>query len=260
MTAKSAGRIASLMVQAAVAMGQIAINEAKLVDLTHAFDERTIHWPTAKPFEWRKEAWGKGEGGYWYASASFAASEHLGTHLDSPIHFAEAKPATDTIPLKQLIGPAIVIDISRTCSGNRDYQLSTEDIAAWEKTHGRIPAGAIVLARTGWAKFWPDRAKYMGSAKEGDVQNLHFPGISEAAAQVLVERRVDGVGIDTASLDHGPSKDFRTHRVLNGAGIYGLENVASLDALPATGATLIALPMKIRSGSGGPVRIIAVLP
>jgi kynurenine formamidase len=158
------------------------------------------------------------------------------------------------------VGPAVVLDIAQRCAGSRDYELSPADLAVWEKANGRIPTGAIVLVRTGWAKFWPDRARYMGTAAAGDVQNLHFPGISDNAAKVLVERRVDGVGIDTASLDHGPSKDFRTHRILCAAGIYGLENVANLDALPAVGATVVALPMKIRNGTGGPVRIIGLLP
>lgn len=236
------------------------VDENKLVDLTHAFDEKTIHWPTARPFQWQKDAWGKSAGGYWYTSASFSASEHLGTHLDSPIHFAEGKATTDSLPLKQLVGPAVVIDIARASAANRDCQLSRADIAAWEKSNGPIPAGAIVLVRTGWSARWGDRARYMGTAAEGDVRNLHFPGISPEAAEFLVQRRIDGAGIDTASLDHGPSTDFRTHRILNGAGIYGLENVASLDRLPATGATIIALPMKIRGGTGGPVRIVALLP
>ena len=242
----------------ASANGQI--NENKLLDLTHAFDEHTIYWPTAKPFEWRKEGWGKAEGGYWYASAGFTTSEHLGTHMDSPIHFAEAQATTDAVPLRQLVGPAVVLDIAQQSAANRDYQLSSSDIADWEKANGRIPTGAIVMVRTGWSKLWPDRARYMGTASAGDARNLHFPGISPDAAKLLVERRVDGVGIDTASLDHGPSADFRTHRVLSAAGIYGLENVANLDKLPVTGATVLALPMKIRNGTGGPVRIIGLLP
>jgi kynurenine formamidase len=237
-----------------------AIDENKLLDLTHVFDEKTIHWPTAKPFRRQKDAWGKATGGYWYTSASFTTSEHLGTHIDSPIHFAEGKATTDQVPLRQLIGPAAVIDISRACAGNRDYQLSRSDIQLWEKAHGRIPAGAIVLVRTGWAAFWTDRARYMGSAAAGDARHLHFPGISAEAAKMLVERRVDGVGIDTASLDHGPSADFAAHRVLNGAGIYGLENLANLDRVPATGGTVVALPVKIRNGTGGPVRVIVLLP
>jgi len=237
-----------------------AIDESKLVDLTHAFDEGTIHWPTAKPFRWEKEAWGKAPGGYWYASASFSASEHLGTHIDSPIHFAEGQATTDLIPLRQLVGPAVVIDITRECAADRDYQLLPAEIAAWEKANGRIPAGAIVLVRTGWAAYWGDRTRYMGTAAPRDIRSLHFPGVSSEAARVLVERRVDGIGIDTASLDHGPSTEFRTHRVLNGAGIYGLENMANLDRLASRGATVLALPMKIRNGTGGLVRVIALLP
>jgi kynurenine formamidase len=237
-----------------------AIDDSKLVDLTHTFDDKTIHWPTAKPFVWHKDGWGKAAGGYWYASGSFEASEHLGTHIDSPIHFAEGKATTDTIPLRQLVGHALVIDVSKACAANRDYELSPDDIETWEKTNGQIAPGTIVLIKTGWAKFWPDRARYMGTAAPGDVRNLHFPGISPDAAKLLASRRIDGVGLDTASLDHGPSNDFRAHRILTAAGIYGLENVAALDRLPAKGATLIALPMKIRNGTGGPVRIVAILP
>lgn len=251
--------VAAVLVAAAGCAGS-AIDESKLIDLTHAFDENTIHWPTAKPFRWQKDAWGRAPGGSWYASASFAASEHLGTHIDSPIHFAEGQATTDLIPLRQLVGPAVVIDIARACADSRDYQLSGADIAAWEKANGQIPAGAIVLVRTGWAAFWRDRARYMGTTAPGDVRNLHFPGVSPEGARVLVERRVDGVGIDTASLDHGPSTEFRTHQILNGKGIYGLENLANLDRLPSVGATVLALPMKIRNGTGGPVRAVALLP
>src|SRR5262245_567793 len=198
-----------------VVFGRGAIDEITLVDLTHTFDEKTIYWPTAKPFVWHKESWGRTPAGYWYASASFEASEHLGTHMDSPIHFAEGKATTDTVPLRQLIGPAVVIDVSRACAGNRDYELSRADIEAWEKKNGRILSGSIVLIRTGWSAVWPDQLRYMGTNAPGDVRNLHFPGISAEAAKLLVARHVDGVGIDTASLDHGPSSDFQAHRVLN---------------------------------------------
>lgn len=238
----------------------VAINESNVIDLTYTFDETTIYWPTARPFRWEKDAWGPTPGGYWYASASYGASEHGGTHLDSPIHFARGGATTDEIPISRLIGPAIVIDIARACAANPDYLLSVEDIRNWEKSHGRIPDGAIVLIRTGWGKFWPDRKRYLGSDTPGDIANLHFPGISREAAQFLAaERRIDGVGIDTASLDRGQSKDFIAHQILNGANIYGLENVANLEKLPPTGATLIALPMKIKGGTGGPARIIAIL-
>lgn len=240
--------------------GLVGIDESKLVDLTYAFDDQTIYWPTAKPFEWQKEAWGKSAGGYWYTAARYAASEHGGTHLDAPIHFGEGKQAADEIPISRLVGPAIVIDVSQACAGNADYRLTTEDIAAWEKEHGVIPNESIVLVRTGWGRFWPDKKKYLGTDAPGDVANLHFPGISREAAELLSQRRIDAIGIDTASIDYGQSKDFIAHQILNGANIYGLENVANLERLPAKGATLIALPMKIKGGTGGPARIIALLP
>ncbi|MGH9554955.1 MAG: cyclase family protein [Terriglobales bacterium] len=237
-----------------------ALHEARVVDLTYAFDASTIYWPTAKAFEWQKESWGPAARGYFYAAARYAASEHGGTHLDSPIHFYEGRATVDEIPVEKFIGPAVVIDITAACAKDPDCLLVVADIESWEKQHGPIPQGAIVLVRTGWGKFWPDKKKYLGDDTPGEAGNLHFPGIAPAAAKSLVERKVDGVGIDTASLDHGPSKDFLTHQALGRAGIYGLENVANADQLPATGATVIALPMKIKGGSGAPTRIIALLP
>jgi kynurenine formamidase len=236
------------------------IDTSKLVDLTYPFDEKTIYWPTAKPFQWEKESWGMSPGGYWYASGRYAASEHGGTHLDAPIHFGKDRPSIDQIPLSRLVAPAIVVDIAGACAKNADCLLRATDLAAWEKANGRIAAGAIVLVRTGWGKFWGDKKRYMGSDTPGDTAHLHFPGIAPEAAQALVQRKIGAVGIDTASIDYGPSKDFMTHRILYGAGIYGLENVAHLDAVPVKGATLIALPMMIKGGSGGPVRIVALLP
>jgi kynurenine formamidase len=237
------------------------IDEAKLVDLTYDFDEKTIYWPTAQPFRWEKESWGKSAGGYWYAAARYAASEHGGTHLDSPIHFGEGKSSTDQITLQKLIGPAVVIDVSTACASNPDYLVTDADVTNWERAHGKIADGSIILIKTGWGKRWPDRKQYLGTDAPGDTANLHFPGLSRAAAELLAkERRIDGIGIDTASIDYGQSKDFIAHQVLYGANIYGLENVAHLDRLPPVGATIIALPMKIKGGTGGPARIIALLP
>ncbi len=232
----------------------------RAVDLTYPFSEQTIYWPVDQPFHWERTKWGPSPGGYWYASATYGASEHGGTHLDSPIHFAEHGRTVDEIPLSELIGPAVVVDISETCQRDADYQLQRSDLTAWETTHDTIPAGTIVLIRTGWGRFWPDKARYLGTAKKGDVANLHFPGISREAAEWLVRRQVAGIGIDTPSLDAGASQDFLAHRAINGAGIYGLENVAHLDRLPPKGAWLIVLPMKIEGGTGAPTRIVALLP
>ena len=237
-----------------------AIDESKLVDLTHAFDDKAIYWPTAKSFTWEKESWGRNAQGDWYTAGRYSASEHGGTHLDAPIHFAKGKQTVDQIPIDKLVGPAIVIDVSAAVATDRDYRLSPADVSAWEAKHGRIPSGSIVLVHTGWGKFWGDKKAYLGTDKAGDTSNLHFPGISKEAAALLAERKVDAVGLDTPSLDHGPSRDFAAHRAFAAANVYGLENVANLDRLPPIGATLIALPMKIKGGTGGPTRIIAIIP
>lgn len=252
----------ALLPPVATAQDQLSrsLKTADIIDLTHSFDENTVYWPTAKPFTWEKESWGKNAQGDWYAAARFAASEHGGTHLDSPIHFAENRDTTDRISIDRLIGPAAVIDISEKCSRNPDYRLTAQDIIEWEAQHGKIQPHTIVLVRTGWSRFWPDRKRYLGNDTPGDTKNLHFPGLSREAAELLAKREVDGVGIDTASIDHGQTKDFIAHRILSERNIYGLENLANLERLSATGATLIALPMKIKGGTGGPARVIVILP
>jgi kynurenine formamidase len=232
----------------------------KVIDLTYSFNENTIYWPTAKSFQHENVAWGKSEGGYGYSSAKISASEHGGTHLDAPIHFAEHGWTNDQIPIDRLVGPVFVIDISPKCAKNPDYTLTVDDIRAWEKKNGTIPANSIVLIKTGWGKFWPDKKKYLGNDKAGDATNLHFPAYSKESAEFLVkQRKIKGAGLDSASLDPGTSKDFIVHQIFNGANVYGLENVANLDKVPTKGAFLIALPMKIEKGTGGPTRIIALL-
>ncbi len=237
------------------------IDESKVIDLTYPFDEHTIYWPTAKPFRLESVHFGKTEAGFWYAANNICLAEHGGTHMDAPIHFAEGKHAADEVPVQQLIGPAAVIDVRAQAAKDADYRLSVADLEAWEKQHGRIPKGALVLMLSGWGAHWPDKKQYLGTDKPGDVEHLHFPGFSREAAEFLVsQREIDAIGVDTPSMDYGQSKDFIVHQIINGADKPGLENIANLDKLPATGATLIALPMKIAKGSGGPTRIIALLP
>jgi kynurenine formamidase len=238
-----------------------ALDEKKLVDMTYAFSAETIHWPTAKPFQLEKVNEGRTAQGFWYSSYNYSASEHVGTHLDAPFHFAEGKWTTENIPLAQIIGPAVVIDVTRQAGADPDYRLSVADIQRWEKRYGRIPNRSIVLMHSGWGKYWSDPKRYLGSAAPGDVDNLHFPGMSKEAATFLVKgRRVKAVGVDTPSVDHGPSKDFIAHQTLGAANVPVFENVAALDRLPPKGATVFAIPMKIKGGSGAPLRIFAVLP
>jgi kynurenine formamidase len=154
----------------------------------------------------------------------------------------------------------VVIDVSRQAAADPDYRLTAADVQAWEGQNGRVPAGAIVLLRTGWSARWPDRKRYLGDDKPGDASNLHFPSYGKEAAELLVkERKVGALGVDTASIDYGASKDFIVHQTAAAAEVPGLENLTSLDRLPETGAWVIALPMKIAGGSGGPVRVVALI-
>jgi kynurenine formamidase len=233
------------------------------LDLTYAFDDDSIFWPTAPEFELTTEFEGMTPGGFYYSAYSFSLAEHGGTHLDAPVHFAAGKMTNDELPLEQLIGPAILIDVSEKAMADADYLISVADFEAWEKDHGQIPDGSIVLIRTGFGSFWPDKARYLGTAERGvdAVPDLHFPGLDPVASKWLVDNRnIHAFGLDTASIDRGQSTLFESHQILYGADIPGFENVANLDQLPATGFSVIALPMKIRGGSGGPLRIIAVLP
>ena len=240
-----------------------ALGRGTWVDLTHDFSKETIYWPTAKPFSLQVVSAQRTPAGYYYASNDISTSEHGGTHLDSPIHFAEGRHTTDQIPLDRLIGSAVVVDVSRRADADADYRLDRVALEEWERSHGRIPDSSIVLVRTGWSSRWPDKGRYLGTTKTGQagVAELHFPGIDSSAARWLAaERRVKSVGIDTPSIDYGQSKTFDTHQILMGENIPAFENLDALDRLPPTGAFVVALPMKIKGGSGGPLRIVALIP
>jgi kynurenine formamidase len=236
--------------------------KAQVIDLTHPFDERTLYWPTSpKGFQLSRIHQGKAEGGFFYAANSFCAPEHGGTHLDAPFHFAEKGWSADQIPLNRLVAPAVVVDVSRQAAADADYVLTAADVRAWEGRNGEIAAGAVVFLRTGWSPRWPDRKRYLGDDTPGDASKLHFPSYGKEAAELLVKtRRVAALGVDTASIDHGPSKDFIVHQIAGAANVPAFENVAGLAELPERGAWVVALPMKIAGGSGGPLRIIALLP
>jgi kynurenine formamidase len=236
---------------------------ATVIDLSHAYDEHTIFWPTEEEFSLEKEYDGVTPGGYYYAANRFRTAEHGGTHVDAPIHFAHGGSTVDRLPLERLIGPAIVVSVVEACARDRDYRVTVADLEAWERAHGAIPRGAIVLLSTGFARFWPDRERYMGTNERGPeaVKKLHFPGLHPDAARWLVDARaIRAVGLDTPSIDHGPSTTFETHRVLLGREVPVFENLTNLDRLPPTGATVVALPMKIRGGSGAPLRAVALVP
>lgn len=233
------------------------------IDLTHPLSSESVFWPTAAPFELTTDFEGMTDKGYYYSAYSFKTAEHGGTHIDAPVHFAEGRRHVDEIPLEQLIGDAVVIDVSAVVAADRDHLISKDDLLGWEKRHGAIPADSIVLLRTGFGAYWPDAGRYLGTELRGQqgAQALSFPGLSPEAARWLAQSRsIKAVGIDTASIDRGKSKNFAAHVELMTRNIPAFENVANLDSLPATGAFVIALPVKIEGGSGGPLRIIARIP
>jgi len=234
----------------------------RIVDLTYSFDSDSVYWPTAETFKLETDFEGVTDKGYFYSAYRYSAAEHGGTHLDAPVHFAKGRNSVDQIPLEQLTGPGLVVDVTAQCTKDPDYLISTADIQNWERRNGRIGAGSIVLLRTGFGKYYPDRKKYLGTDERGAaaVAKLHFPGLDPAAARWLTTNRsIRAIGLDTASIDRGQSTLFESHRALFEKNVPAFENVANLDQLPVKGFTIIALPMKIKGGSGGPLRIIAML-
>jgi kynurenine formamidase len=184
------------------------------IDLTHTLGAETIFWPTAEPYVHEQVFAGTTDAGYYYSTYNLALSEHGGTHLDAPVHFAEGRQSADQVPLDRLIGPAAVIDVTAAAAADADYRVTREDVLAWEADNEPLPKGAIVLVRTGFASRWPDAARYLGTTLKGDegVAALHFPGLSEGAARLLAEERsIAAVGIDTASIDYGQSQDYIAH-------------------------------------------------
>ena len=236
------------------------LQQYRLIDLTHAYDKDTVFWPSGPThFDLKQLHYGETEAGFFYSANMFCTPEHGGTHLDAPIHFARDRQTAEQVPLERLVGPAVVIDVSDKAAAERDYRVTPEDVLAFEAQHGKIEAGMRVLVRTGWSRRWPDAAAYLGHAT--DATKLHFPSYGAEVARMLVEeRKVALLGIDTASIDYGPAADFPVHRIAAAANVPGLENITGLEALPPRGAVLVALPMKIAGGSGGPTRVVALVP
>ncbi len=228
----------------------------KVIDLTYPLNANNPYWPgeAYQPFKLEVIATLEKEGAY---SCRYSSPEHLGTHIDAPNHFEPNQPSVDEIPFEDLVGPAVVIDITLKVEADTDYRLMVEDITEWEQEHGTIPQGAIVFLYTGWGKRWNDPARYRNIDEKG---MKHFPGFSAESASFLAdERQVKAIGIDTLSVDYGLSNDFPVHHIFNSRGRWMLENAANLDKLPPTGACLIVAPIKIEKGSGGQARVWALI-
>jgi kynurenine formamidase len=233
----------------------ILSGETRVLDLAYAINDNLVPWPgDQRWFEAKVNASVEKDG---YFTRSFWMLEHYGTHLDAPIHFPPGKTSVDQIPVSRLFGMAAVLDVRAEGAADADYELPVARIDQWENRHGQIPEGAVVLLRTGWASRWPDAQSYPNEDAAG---HMHFPGFSVKAVEVLIERKVSGIGCDTMSVDCGASEDFAVHRLALGAGLYHLENLSDLSELPESGAFLVVAPIKLEGGSGGPVRVFALLP
>ena len=233
----------------------IPSGKTRVVDLSYSVSEKFPEWPGDKrTFEAKINASVETNG---YFTRSFWMLEHFGTHMDAPAHFPPGRATVDEIPAARLFGPAVVIDVQAEGGRNPDYRLGADGVAEWEKRHGRIPEGAIILLRTGWAARVGDGGRYRNQDASG---TMHFPGYSVEAVRVLIERKVSGLGIDTMSVDYGASKEFEVHKLSHGAGLYHLENLADLGTLPEAGAFLVVAPIKLEGGSGGACRVFAILP
>jgi len=237
----------------AVQRGQV-----RLVDLTHPLDDQSPYWPegrTGSPFRASVAASFEKDG---YFARDLGLPEHFGTHMDAPAHFDPKGQTVEQLRMENFLVPAVVVDVRAAAGLNPDYRVTAADLEHWVKAHGSMPRGCVVLIRTGWASRWPSQKDYMNQDSQGV---LHFPGLSLEAARYLLEHAHPvAIGIDTASIDYGPSRDFEVHHLTLGAGLYHLENLADLDLLPAAGAGIIALPLKLRGGSGSPTRVVALVP
>ena len=233
----------------------IASGRTRVVDLTYALNDRLPKWPgDQRGFEARENGNLARDG---YFTRHIWMLEHYGTHLDAPAHFVAGQQTVDQIAPQRLFGPAVVIDVTENVREDVDYRLLPRRLERWEREHGRIPQGSIVLLRTGWSRRWPDEERYRNMGRGG---NMRFPGYGVDAVKILIQRGVVGLGIDTFSVDYGRSKEFEVHKLSHAAGLYHLENLADLSALPETGAYLVVAPIKLEGGSGGSVRVFAILP
>ena len=235
----------------------------RAIDLTHPLDAAGCAWPGEPPFRLEPPEVSSLPDGTRVVSHRFSCPEHAGTHIDAPSHVVAAGHSVDALPLSRLIGEGACVDARGLVGSDPQARVTRAVFEAWEARHGAIAAGTIVLVATGWSAHWGDPLHYLGSTDRtaAGAAALAFPGLDGEAARWLAEdRSVGAVGIDTAGIDPGGSADLAAHRALLPRGVVVFENLARLDALPARGFLVVALPLPIRGGTGAPARIVALLP
>ncbi len=227
-----------------------------IIDLTHTLDNHSPNWEGTEtsPFHATELGSIKHDG---YYSRIFTTQEHYGTHLDAPSHFTDGAWTVDQIPAERLIRPLVILNVRNQAHNNPDYEVSVKDIATWEDVHGQIPAGAVVMAYTGWEDRWHSQKEFRNEQPD---HLTHYPGFSLQAAEFLVQTRgAVGLGIDTMSVDKGATTTYPVHHFTSKAGVYHLENVANLALVPPAGATVVVAPIKLENGSGSPARVLAMV-
>lgn len=239
--------------EAATAPTTLARGHQAVADLTHALDEQFPTFFGQQEF-FRKAVYNHAEHGLNLHELRY--TEHIGTHMDAPLHFSADGASVDEIPVGNLVVPLCVIDIRAKAANDADAQLTPEDIQRWQERHGPLPENACVAMLSGWDRY--ARSSQFRNADADGV--MHFPGFHIDAVQYLLEQqRVAGIAVDTLSLDYGPSTDFAVHKAWLPSGRWGIEAVANLAAVPASGATLVVGAPKITGGTGGPARIITLI-
>lgn len=247
--AVAAGAVASTM----SAPAALADGHSKVEDLTHDYDDKFPTYFGAPGIAMEQKFNFKDNG---FNLMSLTVNEHTGTHIDAPLHFSADGQAVNEIPVENLVVPLCVIHIHGKASENPDAQVTPDDIKAYIAKHGPIPDKACVAMHSGWSKHVAtDKFRNVGS----DGKTMHFPGFHvEATKMLLEETNAVGMAVDTLSLDHGPSADFATHYAWLPQNRWGIENIANLDKVPASGATLVVGAPKHKGGTGGPARIFAL--
>lgn len=231
------------------------MSSQNIIDLSHTINDNIPTWPSDNRENYSVKISTAYKNSPFF-SREIKIPEHYGTHIDAPAHGIKGKATVDKISTDKLISPAVVIDVRKKVSVNHDYFLTTDDIRHWEKLYGRIVKGSVVLMLTGWGKLWNDKEKYLNRDKNG---TMHFPGFLKESIEFLIkQRKVNGIGVETLSIDAGNSDDFSAHRVLFKHNKFALENLANLEKLPPKAATIIIAPLKIEGGSGSPVRVFAM--
>jgi kynurenine formamidase len=228
------------------------LSGACLVDLTQPLGPGTTLWPGSRPFAAVTVATYAADGAY---ARELEVPEHAGTHFDAPAHFAPGGATVDGVPVEALVRPAVKLDMRSWVDGDPSVAVGADAIRELEERDGRIEAGSAVLVHTGWDAYWQDPARYLG-----DPDHPSFPGLAGDAAELLVERGVVGIGIDTLSVDAGASSDLPVHHTTLPAGLWQLEGLVELQRVPARGAWLVAAPLRLVDGSGAPARVFAILP